>query len=168
MFPSKTLSKSFAQCQRHSAPPANGCGRLRAVDNGCGSYTTTIREQDSTPRPPQSNENPSLRIWEKRIRVAYPSLPPVWLNFYFSFSARHFQKSDVALNSSRRQDGSEELFPFFATPKLKSSSHELVLLTLLDVGQDRCSFIRSEAMAIGFEAIAIRSEAIAIVGGHRY
>ena len=41
MFPSKTLSKSFAQCERHRAT-------LRTLV-----ATTTSREQDSTPRPPE-------------------------------------------------------------------------------------------------------------------
>ena len=43
---------------------ADGCGRLRTVAN----IETTDREQDSTPRPPELNENPSLRIREKHIR----------------------------------------------------------------------------------------------------
>ena len=58
MLPSKTLSKSFAQCQRHRTPPANGCERLTTV----AVPQTTSREQGSTPRPPELNENPSLRI----------------------------------------------------------------------------------------------------------
>ena len=40
---------------------ADGCGRLRTVAN----IETTDREQDSTPRPPELNENPSLRIRQK-------------------------------------------------------------------------------------------------------
>ena len=38
----------------------DGCERLRTVAN----LETTGREQGSTPRPPELNENPSLRIWE--------------------------------------------------------------------------------------------------------
>ena len=51
------------QRQRHSAPPANGCGRRRTV----AVAQTTSREQGSTSRPPELNENPSLRIREKTI-----------------------------------------------------------------------------------------------------
>ena len=39
---------------------ANGCKRLRTVADA----ETTGREQGSTPRPPELNENPSLRIRE--------------------------------------------------------------------------------------------------------
>ena len=70
MLPSKTLSKSFAQCQRHSAPPANGCERLTTV----ASAATTSREQGSTPRPPELNESPLLRIREKEKEVVESTL----------------------------------------------------------------------------------------------
>ena len=63
MLPRKTLSKSFAQCERHSAllrTVADGCERLTTVANA----ETTGREQGST-RPRELNENPSLRIREK-------------------------------------------------------------------------------------------------------
>ena len=63
MLPSKTPSKSFAQCERHSAT-ANGCGRLTMV----AVATTRSREQNFTPRPAELNENPSLRIREKQQR----------------------------------------------------------------------------------------------------
>ena len=46
----------------HLRTVADGCERLRTVAN----IETTGREQGSTPRPPELNENPSLRIREKQ------------------------------------------------------------------------------------------------------
>ena len=45
MLPPKTLSKSFAQCERHSAQPRS------VANDGCERY------DDATPRPPELNKN---------------------------------------------------------------------------------------------------------------
>ena len=63
----RTLSKSFPQRQRLSALPrtaAVGCERLTTAANA----QATRREQGSTPRPPELNENPSLLIREEIIQ----------------------------------------------------------------------------------------------------
>ena len=49
------------------------CGHLRTVANA----ETTRREQGSTPRPPELNENPSLRIREKTQYKAHPKEPAI-------------------------------------------------------------------------------------------
>ena len=56
-------------CQRLQAL-ADGCERLQTVAN----IETTGREQGSTPRPPELNENPSLRIREKHLALKAVSL----------------------------------------------------------------------------------------------
>ena len=59
---------SFAQCERHSALPAVTCERLQTV----AVAQTTSREQESTPRPPDLNENPSLSIRENNNPMITP------------------------------------------------------------------------------------------------
>ena len=58
---------------------ADGCGRLQTVADGYGRLRTvakaetTSREQGSTPRPPDLNENPSARTREEHSHPSSPS-----------------------------------------------------------------------------------------------
>ena len=52
------------------------CGRLRTVADGCEHRNNGSRT-GSTPRPPELNENPSLRIREKVYALICPSPPPL-------------------------------------------------------------------------------------------
>ena len=67
-------------------PTANGGERLRTVADGCERLRTVAnaetkrREQGSTPRPPELNENPSLRIQENwPLTLKHKSLDPLRL-----------------------------------------------------------------------------------------
>ena len=55
---------------------------LRTVDNG--NAQTTSREQGSTPRPPELNENPLLRIREKLYMIVYGNAKPFWYRLCLS------------------------------------------------------------------------------------